>query len=97
MFIFNISNPLTLLLMLAATVLLIFLAQEVKKSAIVAIPLFVYLAILVIHVIQFATLSEEFNYLSIKPYIYGKLLHGVIAAIYTFIAINTFPFFNFNL
>ena len=35
--------------------------------------------------------------LSIKPYIYGKLLHGVIAAIYTFIAINTFPFFNFNL
>ncbi len=64
MFIFNISNPLTLLLMLAATVLLIFLAQEVKKSAIVAIPLFVYLAILVIHVIQFATLSEEFNYLA---------------------------------
>lgn len=32
MFIFDISNPLTLILMLAATVLLIFLAQEVKKS-----------------------------------------------------------------
>ena len=37
MFIFDISNPLTLLLMLAATVLLIFLAQEVKKSMIGAV------------------------------------------------------------
>lgn len=35
--------------------------------------------------------------LSIKPYIYGKLLHGVLAAFYTFIFINIFPFFNFNL
>lgn len=35
--------------------------------------------------------------LSIKPYIYGKLLHGIIAAFYTFIAINSFPFFNFNI
>lgn len=35
--------------------------------------------------------------LSIKPYIYGKLLHGVLAAFYTFVAISVFPFFNFNL
>lgn len=35
--------------------------------------------------------------LSIKPYIYGKLLHGALAAFYTFIAIYIFPFFNFNL
>lgn len=35
--------------------------------------------------------------LSIKPYFYGKLLHGTLAAFYTFIAINVFPFFNFNL
>ena len=35
--------------------------------------------------------------LSIKPYIYGKLLHGIIAGTYTFIAINIFPFLNFNL
>ncbi len=63
MFIFDISNPLTLLLMLAVTVLLIFLAQEVKKSYIGAIVLFAYLAILVIHVAQMATLSEEFRYM----------------------------------
>ena len=35
--------------------------------------------------------------LSIKPYIYGKLLHGIIAAFYTFIFINTFSFFNFDI
>lgn len=35
--------------------------------------------------------------LSIKPYIYGKLLHGIIAAFYTFLAIQLCPFFNFNL
>lgn len=32
MFIFDMSNPLTLLLMLAVTILLIFLSQEVKQS-----------------------------------------------------------------
>lgn len=35
--------------------------------------------------------------LSIKPYFYGKLLHGILAAFYTFVIINVFPFFNFNL
>lgn len=63
MFLFDISNPLTLLLMLAATVLLIFLSQEIKKSYIGAISLFAYLIILIMHVAQLATLSEEFRYL----------------------------------
>ena len=35
--------------------------------------------------------------LSIKPYFYGKLLQGVLAALFTFLFINFFPFFNFNL
>lgn len=35
--------------------------------------------------------------LSIKPYIIGKILQGFIAAFYTFIFINIFPIFNFNL
>lgn len=35
--------------------------------------------------------------LSVKPYVIGKLLHGVIAATYTYLLINIFPFFNFNL
>ena len=63
MFVFDISNPLTLLLMLAATVLLIFLSQEVKKSLIGAVVLFIYLILLIVHVAQVATLSEEYRYL----------------------------------
>ena len=63
MLIFDISNPLTLLLMLAVTVLLIFLAQEVKKSMIVAGVLFVYLVLLITNVAQIATLSEEYRYM----------------------------------
>ena len=63
MFLFDISNPLTLILMLAATVLLIFLAQEIKKSYIGAIVLFAYLIVLVMHVAQIATLSEEYRYM----------------------------------
>lgn len=35
--------------------------------------------------------------ISIKPYIFGKILQGIIATIFTFLAINIFPFFNMNL
>ena len=45
MILFNISDPLTLLLMVLATSLLIFLAQEIKKSNVAAITLFAYLGI----------------------------------------------------
>ena len=61
MFIFDISNPLTLILMLAATVLLIFLAQELKRSSVGAITLFTYLIILIMHVTQLLTLQEEYR------------------------------------
>lgn len=35
--------------------------------------------------------------LSIKPYIYGKLLHSCFAAFYTFLFLQSFTFFNFDL
>ena len=35
--------------------------------------------------------------LSIKPYIYGKLLQSILSAFYTFLLIKIFPIFNFNL
>ena len=85
MFIFDISNPLTLILMLAATVLLIFLSQEIKKSYVAAIMLFVYLIILVIHVAQIATLSEEFRYMI-------TTLSRCIAIDFVFILITFFSY-----
>ena len=35
--------------------------------------------------------------ISIKPYIYGKILQGIFASIYTYCFIQIFPIFNFNL
>lgn len=64
MFVLDISSPLTLLLMLAATVLLVFLAQEVRKSYIAGFPLFAYLILVVIHVAQLVTLPEAYGYLT---------------------------------
>ena len=63
MFIFDISNPLTLMLMVMATALLIFLSQEVKKSYIAGGTLVAYLLIIVIHVAQLLTLPEEYKYM----------------------------------
>ena len=85
MFIFDISNAVTLLLMLAATVLLIFLAREIKKSYVTALPLIVYLLILVFHVIQFTTLSEEYRYLS-------KTLSNCIIIDFVFILVTFFSY-----
>ena len=35
--------------------------------------------------------------LSIKPYIIGKVIQGILASLYTFLFIELFPVFNFNL
>ena len=85
MFLFDISNPLTLVLMLAATVLLIFLAHEIKKSYVGAILLFGYLVILIMHVAQIATLSEEFRYMT-------TTLSRCIAIDFVFVLISFFSY-----
>ncbi|MCL2342109.1 MAG: hypothetical protein FWC53_03555 [Firmicutes bacterium] len=50
--IFDISNPVTLLLLLAVTVLLIFLGKEIKKPHAPAIPLIFFLLLIAMHSIQ---------------------------------------------
>ena len=64
MYVFNIANPLTLILLLTAIILLLFLSQELKKSYIAAIPLFAALILLIIHGAQLFTLQEEFRNLT---------------------------------
>ena len=61
MFMFNVAQPLTLALLLAIMILLIFLSQELKKSYIAAIPLFISLILLVMHGTQIFTLQEEYR------------------------------------
>lgn len=85
MFVFDISNPLTLILMLAATILLVFLAQEIKKSGVAAVALIGYLVILIVHVAQTVTLAEEFRYLS-------ETLSRCIMIDFVFILISFFSY-----
>ena len=59
MFLINISEPITLLLLTVATILLIFLGKEVKKPYIPAFALFAYGLLVVMHSIQLANLTEE--------------------------------------
>lgn len=85
MFILNISNPLTLFLIVLAVALLIFLGQEVKKSIAVAVPLFSFLTLLIVHVAQVAALPADFSYLS-------GTLYRCIALDFLFILITFFGY-----
>ena len=52
MFVFDLTNLLTLFLVTIVTVLFIYLSQELKKSMVAVIPLFAFVVDLVIHTIQ---------------------------------------------
>lgn len=55
--IFNTADPINTILILAATLLLVYLGKETKRSLIPQIVLFVHLALIIIHAIQFVTLA----------------------------------------
>ena len=61
MFIINISDPITLLLLLIATVLLIFLGKEIKKPHAPAATLIFFLLLVLMHSIQLCYIPES-NY-----------------------------------
>lgn len=56
----DVSEPVTLLLITLATVLLIFLGRELKKSYIPAVVLVAYLVLAIFHGSQLITLSDEY-------------------------------------
>ena len=85
MFIFDLTNPLTLLLVVLATTLLIFLGQEVKKSSIAIIPLISFLALLVIYVVQILTISDEYAYLL-------RIIYKCLAVDLLFVLITFFSY-----
>ena len=66
MFLLNTTAPLTVLLLLTATLLLIFLGKEVKKPIIPAIALIAFLVILVMHAVQLCLPSYAEYYSTIR-------------------------------
>ena len=61
MLIINVASPLTFILVTIATILLIFLGHEIKKSYVAVIPLLMHLGFLIMHTIQLLTLSPEYS------------------------------------
>lgn len=64
MFLIDISTPLAILAAVALTVCILLLGKEVKNSALTAVLLGAFVALLVVHTIQLMTLSEPYLYLS---------------------------------
>lgn len=58
MFIIDVTNSVTLVLLLVATVLLIFLGKEIKKPHAPAIALIFFLVLILMHSIQLAIIPE---------------------------------------
>ena len=58
MYIFDVTNPVTVVLLTIATALLIFLGKEIKKPHVPGITLVFYLILIVIHAIQLVTIPE---------------------------------------
>lgn len=56
--IFNLSNPVSILIALALFVLVLLLAKEVKKSSITCIMLLFFLGLIIGHSIEYATVQD---------------------------------------
>ena len=59
MFIFNLTDPITVGLLVVATALLIFLSKELKKPYIAILPLTFFIVLLVIHSVQLTNVAVE--------------------------------------
>ena len=71
MFIIDLTNPLTLILLLTATVLLIFLGKEIKKPHAPAAALIFFLVLILMHSIQLSL--PEANIEEIRSSLVGSL------------------------
>ncbi len=81
----NLTNPLTLLLVVIATALLIFLGQEIKRSAVAIIPLICFLILLIVYVVQVSTLSEDLAYMA-------STIYKCIAIDFLFVLVSFFSY-----
>ncbi len=55
----NFSNPTAILLGVILFLLVLYLGRETKKAWIVGIMLFVFLGLLIVHTVEFATVANE--------------------------------------
>ncbi len=85
MAIFDVTQPVTLVLLLAATVLLIFLGKEIKKPLPTAFALVGFLILVIIHSVQLATVPEA-NYAADHSKLLGCLVVDLVMIFISFFA-----------
>ena len=88
MFIFDVTQPITLLLLLAATLLLIFLGKEIKRPQAPAFALAFFLVCVIFHSVKFAGLSGNLVYYNL----YHSTLLGCIVVNLVMIFIAFFAY-----
>ena len=81
MYIFDVTDKVTFVLLLIATILLMYLSRETKNSKIALATLIFFVLDLIIHTVQILTLSES------NSYLYSKLCFNMIID-YIFILIT---------
>ena len=74
MFLIYTTAPLTVVLLLVATVLLIFLGKEIKKPIVPALALVFFLGLLIVHAVQLCLASYEEFYITIRYCIAYELI-----------------------
>ena len=79
----NLTNPTTVILLVIATALLIFLGKELKKSYIAALPLVFFLVLVLMHSIQLANVPEA-NYELQRSMLLGSIAVDMIMLFVTF-------------
>lgn len=79
----DLTNPLTLVLSLVATLLLIFLGKELKKPYIAAFPLMFFLILILVHSVQLLNLPEA-NYELLRSIVLGSIAVDLIMVFLTF-------------
>lgn len=85
MYIFDVTEPLTLILLLAATVLLIFLGKEIKKPYPPATSLIFFLVLVIIHSVQLATVAKG-NLEDLRSTLLGCLTVDLVMIFISFFA-----------
>lgn len=79
----DLTNPLTTVLLVIATALLIFLGRELKKPYVAAMPLVFFLILILMHSIQLANIPEA-NYGLQRSMVLGSIAIDLIMIFVTF-------------
>ena len=84
MYLFDLANPFTLILIIFASMFLILISKKFKKSIIALIPLILLIILLLVYIFQLTIIKGK--YLNFKEEIIKSLIIDILFIIITFIS-----------